>query len=290
MSPLATALLMIVATFCWGANFPLAHLVVAEIDPLEAATMRFVVSALLASAMAWQQGHTIPLVKHGKALGTLALVGVVGFNLLFFAAMQRTSAVNGALIMGTNPLVTAVLAAWVLGEKPQLRHLIAMPFAFAGVAVVVLGSGGGNGLTISLGDGLMMGANLSWASYNVLARRWMPAGPGIANTAAIMIFCAVGVTAADVVMGTPMLLPSAAVMAELAFIAVAGTVMAYLFYNHGIAQLGAGKAALFMNLVPVWAMVSSMALGKMPTEIQLVGAIIVITAVIAATAPRRVVA
>ena len=143
MSPLLTTLLMIAATFSWGANFPLAHLVVAEIDPMEAATVRFVVSALLAAAMAWQQGHAIPVVKHGKALGILALVGVVAFNLLFFAAMQSTSAVNGALIMGTNPLVTAVLAAWVLGEKPQRRHLIAMPFAFAGVAVVVLGGGSG---------------------------------------------------------------------------------------------------------------------------------------------------
>ena len=287
MASLLTPFLMIVATFCWGVNFPLAHLVVAEIHPLEAATARFVMAAGLAVAMAAVQRQSIPVIKHGPVLAGLALIGVVAFNLLFFAAMQATSAVNGALIMGTNPLVTALLASWMLHEKPQMRHLIAMPFAFAGVAVVVLGSGTSASLSLSSGDLMMIGANLSWASYNVLARRWMPAGPGLANTAAIMIFCALGIGLADLVMDAPMVLPSLNVGYDLVFIALAGTVLAYLCYNYGIAQLGAGKAALFMNLVPVWAMVSSVAFGIVPTDIQMLGGAVVIAAVVYATMPKR---
>ena len=175
MSALATNLLMILATFFWGLNFPLARFVVAEIHPMEAATLRFALAAVVLAALAGIYRQSIPLVKHGVVLCLLGLVGVAGFNLMFFVAMQKTSAVNGALIMGTNPLVVAVLAAWALGERPKMRHLIALPFAFLGVAVVVLGNG--SSLTLSAGDALMIGANLSWAGYNVLARRYMPAGP-----------------------------------------------------------------------------------------------------------------
>ena len=286
MSSLATTVLMIVATLFWGINFPLAHLVVAEIHPLEAVTARFVLSAFAMVIMAGVQRQSIPVIRHGWVLGTLAWVGVVAFNLLFFMAMQSTSAVNGALIMGTNPLVTAILAWVILRERPNFRHVIAMPFAFLGVAVVV-GTGGGT-LSLSLGDVLMMGANLSWASYNVLARRWMPAGSGIANTAAIMIFCVLGIALADLALAPPMVMPGLAVGAELTVIALAGTVLAYLCYNHGIAKLGAGRAALFMNLVPVWAMLASVALGKVPSLIQVLGGCVVIASVLYATLPRRV--
>ena len=276
---------MILATFFWGINFPLAHLAVAEINPLEAVTARFVLSAICMAVIAGMYRQAIPLIRHGWVLAGIALVGVVAFNLLFFQAMQSTSAVNGSLIMGTNPLVTAILAWWVLREQPQVQHLIAMPIAFAGVAVVVLGSG--DSVAVSSGDVMMMGANLSWAGYNVIAKRWMPNGPAIANLAAIMIFCALGIGAADLLYDVPMTMPSVTVGADLLMIALAGTVLAYLCYNHGIATLGAGKAALFMNMVPVWAMVSSVAFGVVPSWLQVGGGMVVIVSVLYATLPRK---
>jgi len=286
---MATTLLMIFATFCWGLNFPLAQMVVAEVHPLEAASVRFTLAALVLVVMAGYQRQTIPLVRHGFVLGLLALVGVAGFNMLFFLAMQKTSAVNGALIMGTNPLVVALLAAWTLGERPNLRHLIALPFAFVGVAVVVMG-GHGASLSLSAGDMLMIGANLAWATYNVMARRYMPVGSPVGNTAAIMIFSAVGLSAAAYLLDTPITMPSTPVGLDIIVISIGGTVMAYLAYNHGIAKLGSGKAALFMNLVPVFAMASSAALGIVPTLIQVLGGCVVIASVIYATRPVAAVA
>ncbi len=285
MSSLVTTVLMVFATFCWGLNFPLAHMVVAQMHPLEAATARFVLAALVLIGLAGVQRQPIPLRKHGLILGMLALIGVAGFNLLFFWAMQKTSAVNGALIMGTNPLIVALLAAWMLGEHPNPRHLLALPVAFLGVAVVVLG--GGASLSLSMGDAMMIGANLAWAGYNVLARRFMPSGSPVGNTAAIMIFSALGIGAATYLLDTPIIVPDLPVGLEITTIAVAGTVLAYLCYNHGIAVLGAGRAALFMNLVPVWAMVTSVALGIVPTIIQVAGGCVVIASVIYASLPKR---
>jgi drug/metabolite transporter (DMT)-like permease len=280
--------MMIAATFFWGFNFPLAHVVVATVQPMEAGLLRFVLAAIVLIGMALYHRQSIPLVRHGFVLASLAVIGVAGFNVLFFLAMQKTSAVNGALIMGTNPLVTAIMAVFILGERPQTRHLIALPIAFAGVALVVLGNGAS--LSLSMGDALMIGANLSWASYNVMARRWMPSGSPIGNTAAIMIFSTLSMGGVIVTMDTPLAVPGVVAGSALAIMALAGTVMAYMFYNHGIAKLGAGKAALFMNLVPVWAMVTSMAMGVDPTQIQLIGGAVVIAAVMYALKPQPAVA
>ena len=285
MSSAATTALIVLATVFWGLNFPLGHRVVAEIGPLEAATLRFALAALVLTALAGASRQSIPLIRHGVILGLLAFVGVAGFNLLFFVAMQKTSAVNGALIMGTNPLVVAVLAAWTLGERPSVRHMIALPIAFAGVAVVVLG----NGATIALSDGdlLMIGANLAWALYNVLARRHMPSGSQVGNTAAIMIYSAVGTGIVAAMTGIPMDVPHLDVGIDLAVMSLGGTVMAYLCYNHGIAKLGSAKAALFMNLVPVWAMAASSLMGVDPTATQVAGGVLVIASVLYAGLPGK---
>ena len=283
MSSLSTLVMMGVATFFWGFNFPLVHAVVALVPPMEAAFLRFALSALVLIGAVVVLGHSPVRLRNAGILAALAFVGVIGFNLLFFIAMQKTSAVNGALVMGTNPLLTALLAAVVLGERPNIRHVIALPFAFFGVALVVLGNGAS--LSPSAGDALMIGADLAWAAYNVMVRRWMPAGSPVANLAAIMVFSALGLGGAAVAADTAIVVPDFVPSLEIAVVAMGGTVLAYLLYNHGIAKLGAGKAALFMNMVPVWAMATSALMGVPPSAIQLGGGAVVIASVVYAMRP-----
>ncbi|HEX8978584.1 MAG TPA: DMT family transporter, partial [Parasulfuritortus sp.] len=132
-------LLVTTSAFFWGANFVLAGSVLADLPPLWAASLRFVIGAALMLAIAVRQGDDLRNLarRHGGVHLLLGLLGIVGFNLLFFRAMQTTSADNGALIMATNPLLTTLLAAVALGERASRRQLAALPVALAGVAVVV---------------------------------------------------------------------------------------------------------------------------------------------------------
>ena len=57
--------------------------------------------------------------------------------------------------------------------------------------------------------------------------------------------------------------------------------------DHGIAQLGAGRTALFLNLVPVFAMLTGFVMGTTPTAAQLIGGLLVIGAVGIAMLPCR---
>jgi len=274
-----TMLMAAIAAILWGANFNLSQLVVHEMHPLLAGAGRFVLAALVMWVVAAVWRHKVPLVRHWRAYFLLGLVGIGGFNLLFFMGMASTSAVNGALIMATNPLVTSALAALFLGERLGRVQLMAMPVALAGVGVVVLG--GGAGLHLALGDAAMIGANLAWALYNVLARRLMPAESGIANTAGIMTMGALVMALGGLAVGTPVQMPSPPALVALIFMAVGGSAVAYLLWNAGISRLGAARTSVFLNLVPVSTMTIAALAGQPPGGTQLAGAALVLAAVTA---------
>lgn len=284
-------LLLATSAFFWGANFVLAGPVLADLPPLWAAALRFLLGASLMLAIAWRQGDDLPALarRHAPAHLLLGLLGIVAFNLLFFHAMQGTSADNGALIMATNPLLTTLLAAVLLGERAGARQLAALPVALLGVAVVIAQGDPGRlvHLQVATGDALMLGANLTWALFNVATRRFMPRGSPAGNTALMMSAGALVLTVIALAGDAPFVLPGAHASLALAVMAVGGTVLAYLFWSLGIQQLGAGRAALFLNLVPVFAMLISGMLGTLPSAAQLAGGLIVLAGVTLAMWPTR---
>ncbi len=284
-------LLVIIATLFWGANFALAGPILQEIVPLWSAALRFVLSALIMIAFAsWRREPLIaPAAQYIKAYLIIAAVGIGGFNLLFFYAMQTTSAGNASLVMATNPLVTMVLAALVLGEQPSRRLLLSLPLALVGVLVVI--SGGDMTKLTHLqnvqGDVLMLGANLAWAGYNVLSRKLMPKQSALTNTTLVMSAGALILLVAALISGERMTGLGVYASIDLLIMVVGGTVLAYLFWNTGIARFGAGRTALFMNLIPVFAMLTAAVMGQLPNVAQIMGGALVIAGVALAMMPLR---
>jgi drug/metabolite transporter (DMT)-like permease len=291
MKPYATYALVTASAFFWGANFVLAGPVLADLPPLWAAALRFVLGALLMYGFARWRGEDLagPARSHAWVFLLLGAVGIGAFNLLFFSAMQSTSAVNAALIMATNPLLTTLLAAVMLSERASARHLAGIPLALVGVAVVVSG-GELHRLTTmhdTRGDLLMLGADLAWAFYNVLGRRYLPKGSSIANTSLLMSAGAVLLLIAAMSSGGMPHVPGLKAALALSMMVVGGTVLAYLFWNTGIARLGAGHTALFLNLVPVFAMLVGIISGVLPTMPQLIGGMLVIGGISLSMLPKR---
>lgn len=285
MGLFTTYLLTAFATIFWGANFNLAKPVVAEMHPYIAGASRFLIAAAIMLCITFYRGESVPL-RHLRVYLILGLMGVFGFNLFFFLGMQSTSAANGALIMALNPLITSLLAYVFLQQQPSNRQLLGFPIGVLGVAVVVLGAGAH--LHVASGDWLILAANLSWAFYNVFARKLMPKDTsGIASTAGIMLVGALALTAVALISGEKFIIPSLHAGSALLLMTVGGGVLAYLFWNAGIAKLGAPQAAIFLNLVPLSSMIISAFEGMPPNQAQLIGGVLVISAVTFASLPVR---
>jgi drug/metabolite transporter (DMT)-like permease len=110
---------------------------------------------------------------------------------------------------------------------------------------------------------------------------------GVASTAGIMTVGALALTLVALVSGEPFVMPSLHAGAALLTMAIGGGVLAYLFWNAGIARIGAARAAMFLNLVPVASMVIAAFEGQPPTHVQLIGGALVIGAVSFANLPAK---
>lgn len=291
MGNITTYLLVSLTTLFWGANFVLAGPVLDDLPPLWAAAVRFLLAAGLMLAISGMRRENLLglLRRHAVVYLMLGIVGITAFNVLFFYALKSTSANNAALIMAINPLLTVLLAAAFLGERVSGRHLMALPVALAGVVVVI--SNGSlhrlEALHFAHGDLLMLAATVSWAMYVVLTRRFMPQGSPFAHTSWIVTVGALALLAFALGSGSQIHAVREKAVLAMVVMVVGGTVLAYLFWVTGIARLGAGRTAIFINLVPVFAMLTGTFIGKLPSVAQLAGGVLVLGGVAIAMMPSR---
>ena len=154
--------------------------------------------------------------------------------------MKHTEAINGALIMATNPLVTMLLASVILREKIIKRQGIGMLLALLGV-VFVLTQGSSTilqSLSFSKGDFYILLGNICWALYGVLGRRFIKTGSPIQTTTYTMTigafaFIVISVTQKSIV---PVLEVTLLAWGAILFMAIGMSVLGYLWWNNGIAQ------------------------------------------------------
>jgi len=111
-------LLGLLAVALFSLNLPLTRVATQEMDPLFIGLVRCFLASILAGWMLMFDGGVRP---QGKEWGQLALCSaslVVGC-LFFPFAIRHVSAAHGAVLVGIQPLMTALAACWRNGERPS---------------------------------------------------------------------------------------------------------------------------------------------------------------------------
>lgn len=276
---------LVLTTICWAAVFHVGKFVVTTVSPPTVTAWRFLLAAAILLPLV-QRRERMPwaaLRRNALPLLAMSAIGVFGFNISTFYGLRSTSAVNAALIMALNPALTTILAALVGRERISGRQVAGLLMGIAGVAVVV-SKGSWHalaGLAFSRGDLLILLATLCWACYPVIPKRFITGmssmqitASTIAGGAALMALFAIGI-APDFTAR-----PTLPLAAGIVFMAVAGTVAAYLWWNQGIHALGAQSTANFVNLVPLFAAFIGLLLGEPLSWAQACGAVLVVSGVL----------
>ena len=266
---------------CFGGTWVPAAVAVDSVPPFTIAALRFGIASVL--LFAWARLANRPLSPIGRrdlpmVLG-LAVTAVAGYNWLFLTALTLAPAADGAIIVpGLAPVFTAVLAGFVLREQLGPRGFAGLGIAAVGLLLVV-GPGGEAGGTRLLGDALFVAGAVLWGVYSVLAR--------IASRR----FDAVSTTLYGTALGTLILIPLALTerggealaaapieaLAGIGYLAVFGTVAAFVLLNLGVARVGAARASAFALLVPVVGVLTSVAfLGEDLGPLTVIGGIVVL--------------
>lgn len=259
-----TYLRLVAAMAMWGGTWIAGRIIAQELSaPLAIAAIRFVVAGLVLAGVALIKDGRIPLPTSGKAvwtIWTLAFFGIFLYGLCFFFGLQRIPAGRGALVVALNP-VTVVLVAWLLGqERMTARKALGSAIALAG-CLTVIGNGDPLALihgTVGTGEWLIVGCVLSWTAYTFIGRRATDMLSPLATTlhASLAGACLLGVAA--LIQGD--IEPAAwswRVWGSMSFLAIFGTAIAYTWFTDAVHRLGAGHASVFINLVPVFAVLQA---------------------------------
>ncbi|KEP68575.1 permease [Thioclava dalianensis] len=277
------------AALFWGSNFEATRFVLNDLPPWTAAAGRFAIAATaILLWLALRHGINLRVLRRNwRAFVTLGVLGVAGFNAALFLGLQTASPVSGALIMATSPLSTSLIDALIERRRPRAIALLGMVISLLGVGLTV---GAFSGTHFASGDWLILVGSLGWALYPIGCRRWVRDASPIETASWTMVSGAVALAIAAFAFEQPLhglATASSATWEALIWMALAGSVLAYLFWQTGIARRGPGPTSILFNLVPVSALVIAAAFGEIPNASQLAGVAVAIFGVLLASGRLR---
>lgn len=261
----------------WSGVFVSVSILLRSMDLLTAVFLRFAcASAILLALLRWRAGRFPRLsVREAVLVLGLGLLGISLYNTVFTAGLARVEASRAALIVPTNPAVTALAAAIFLRERMGFVRALGVALSVSG-ALWVLCRGDPRAflaLDFGLGELLLVLCVFIWSAYALLGKVALVSLSPLALTAYVML-------AGSVPMAIPAWLEhpdlarvSAESWAALAYLIVFGTVLPFLWFSEGVKALGAARASQFINLVPPLAVAEAvLILGEPMTPALYVGA------------------
>lgn len=271
----ATTLKLFATAVIWGGTFIAGRLLGPELGPFSAAFLRFVAaSVFLYAALALREGGC-PRIAPGllPALVGLGATGVFAYNYCFFEGLKTVPASRAALIVAANPVGIALLARLCFNERLTPSKIAGITVCLCGAAVVISHGDPSALLAGRVGSGelVIVGCVASWSAYSVLGKFVMGR---LTPLASVTFSCLIGAA---------LLLPFALAeglprqaaalswtgWASVAYLGVLGTGLGFVWFYQGIQAIGASRAGVFINFVPVSAaLMGTLLLGE-PLEASL---------------------
>jgi drug/metabolite transporter (DMT)-like permease len=269
-----TADLMLLATVSlWALNFTVSKYILDQgFHPLAYASVRYGAAALVFAAITLALEKSLRIGREEAPLAAACIAVLFANQLCFVYALDLTAATTTALLFGTLPIWTGLLARVSGVERMSLRFWLAAGLSFAGVVLVAVGSGG-NVSTSLVGDALAVGGAATWAAYSVaiapLMRRYSPF-----RLSAVFLL---GVTVPLFAVGAPSVADQKWDLGWLAWLGFAFAVLGPLVITNllwftAIDRVGPSRASLFANLQPfLAAIVALIVLSEEITTVQIAG-------------------
>jgi drug/metabolite transporter (DMT)-like permease len=294
---LAANLGMLLVALSWGTMIPSMTHLLADWDPFFLAAARYCMPIppmlMLLRAV---EGRS-PWFA-GMAPWRWWLLGTVGIGMfapLYTIGVQHANPVTAAILSTTSPVVTAIVG-WEAYRLPVPRHTV--PGILLAVAGCIYATYDANlpGTPFDLrgGEIFIIAAQVCWSWYSITAQRWLLGCSQIRITAITMLTASatlIGAYLIASILGAgrfPPAVPSTTIDYGLfIWLALVPVMIGNILWHYGVNRLGPVIAALFMNLMPITAILITAAMGIPPTDHQLIGGVLVLVGIMLAQLRRR---
>ena len=254
-------LLLSLTPLFWAGNWVIGRSLHHDIPPMGMTFFRWLFAiAILAPFALPHVRRDLPLVRrHARVLLMLGAIGIGTHNALAYLGLNFTTATNGVILNSFIPVMIVAIAWIFLRERLKPVQVLGVAISLAGVLAIL--SQGSLALLLAfrlnVGDLFVILSMLMWSVYTI-ALRWRPAG--LHPLSFLFVLAVIG----DLCV-LPMWLGEMALghfiawtwqgLAALVSVALFSTVLAYIFWNRGVEEVGAPVAGLFVHLMPVYGIV-----------------------------------
>jgi drug/metabolite transporter (DMT)-like permease len=282
---LATYAKLLLMALFWGGTFIAGRVLAQSVGPYSGAFLRFAVASVCLAAvmLKMERGVARPSGRHLAVLFVMGMTGIFAYNVLFLKGLKLIEAGRASAIIANNPVFIALVAALLFGERLNLLKVAGILISVTG-AVTVITHGAPSSLlsgAFGWGEVFILGCVASWVAYSLLGKTVMSR----LSPLAAVTFSSLA--------GTACLFPPAvfeglltaapyplAAWASIVYLGLFGTVLGFVWYYQGIQRIGPVRAGLFINFVPIFAVLLSVLFLEEPLTLSLLlGVVLVSTGV-----------
>lgn len=258
---------LVFATLLFAGAFIAGKLGASSFSPVVMTFLRITLAlVVLWPIMVYKEKKWKPSFYELKLSLALGFIGMTCYHLFFFTALRFTSASNASVINASMPIITALIAYFVLRERLNKWQILFMLTAFIGVLLTltqwdlsILMN-----LSFNKGDIIMLLGTTSWALYGVLIKKYNHDTSALKLTTYSFLMCVIILSPFaiyEIIVHRALEVPLESYYTIL-YMALFPTVMGYTIQQHAIKTIGPNKAALFINLVPVFSIILSLIILK----------------------------
>jgi len=295
-------LLVLLTTFFWGFTFHLSQYLLKFMFPIQVAFFRFFYSSIflvLFFSIVYKKRNRISynqLLKkirnHGKDIIMMSFSGIFMFNFFIYKGILLSNPVIAAIVSASNPALTALLLRYWKKESLSLFTILGIIIAFLGVLITLMESFSSNQtfdnlFRFNIGNLYILIATFSWAVYGILGYDFLRKHREDMNEIELTII--------NIWIGTIMLFIASFfelsifelfksidrldIFFALIFMGVFSSGLGYIWWYEGIKIIGTAKTAIFMNVIPIMAMLIEYFIYQDISIYKILGGLCVITGV-----------
>jgi drug/metabolite transporter (DMT)-like permease len=230
-----------------------------EISPMVVVFLRwFIISIFLILFLNKKLILSFKLIR-GKLvwLCLMGSLGLTGFNALFYIAAQNTTAINLGIIQGIMPAIILVGSVMMFKEAVNFTKVTGLIIAFFGVLVVVSQGDYERVILLSFnyGDLVMLCACFFYSGFTLGLKNKPVIDPIVLMTyfsLSALIF-SIPLLIIEYYLGFIQVPATSTAWLTILYIAFVPSFLAQIFFIRGVELVGASKAGLFINFLPIFA-------------------------------------
>jgi drug/metabolite transporter (DMT)-like permease len=271
----------------WGGTFIAGRIVAQNMNPFEGAFLRFFIASIFLVFIVWRREGGFPKVDFPQfiSLAFLGMTGIFTYNIFFFSGLHHINAGRAASIIASNPIFISLFSVYFFKEKLTLAKIAGILLSVTGALIVIsrgnlrsVFSGG-----IGMGELYIFLCVASWVSYSLLGKKVMVRLSPLASVSYSTLLGTIALSVPAIYKGLFLHIQafSLSSWSSLFYLGFFGTVLGFIWYYQGINHIGPMKASIFINFVPISAIVLAyIILGENVSISLLGGTLLVISGVI----------